>query len=71
MSEPYPTGRTSPRPARVWSGRAPSTVKKLALVDALMDIDWMSWAEAKEAIPPAYTEYLGVELLTHLTARAA
>lgn len=29
-----------------------------------MGIDWMDWSEIKEAIPPAYTEYLGRQLLT-------
>ena len=42
--------------------------KKLPLVKALMDIDWMTWDEAREAIPPAYTEYIGTQLLDHLSA---
>ena len=29
----------------------------------LLQIDWMTWDEIKEAIPPAYTEYLGVQLM--------
>lgn len=33
-----------------------------------MGIDWMTKAELKEAIPPAYTEYIGRELLKVLTA---
>lgn len=33
--------------------------QKLALVDALMGIDWMPWDRANQAIPPAYTEYIG------------
>lgn len=40
---------------------------KLALVDALMGINWMTWNEAKEAIPPAYTEFIGKQLLAHVT----
>ena len=31
-----------------------------------MGIDWMIKAELNEAIPPAYTEYVGLQLLTHL-----
>ena len=38
---------------------------------AAMDVPWMSEAEATETIPPAYTEYIGDQLLGHLTARAA
>lgn len=35
-----------------------------------MGIDWMGWDDLREAIPPAYTEFLGGQLLEHL-ARAA
>ena len=31
-----------------------------------MGIDWMTGAELAEAIPPAYSEYLGAQLLRHL-----
>jgi len=24
-----------------------------------MDIDWMDWDEIREAVPPAYTEFIG------------
>lgn len=29
-----------------------------------MGIDWMTWAELREAIPPAYTEWIGRQLST-------
>jgi len=32
----------------------------------LMGCDWMTWTEATQAIPPAYTEYVGTLLLQHL-----
>jgi DNA (cytosine-5)-methyltransferase 1 len=47
------------------------TTKKLALVKALMDIDWMTWTEANQAIPPAYTEHIGTQLLGWLSEEAA
>ena len=40
---------------------------KLALVRDLMGIDWMEWREANQAIPPAYTEFIGTQLLQHLS----
>ena len=36
-----------------------------------MGIDWMSTAELSQAIPPAYTEFLGAELLAQLEREAA
>jgi len=35
-----------------------------------MQIDWMSGPELAQAIPPAYTEYIGRQLLEHLQAAA-
>jgi len=37
----------------------------------IMGIDWMTKAELNEAIPPAYTEFIGHQLLAHLGAVAA
>ena len=36
-----------------------------------MGIDWMTAGELANAIPPAYTELIGAQLLAHLEARAA
>lgn len=36
-----------------------------------MGIDWMTTAELAEAIPPAYTEYIGRQLIDHLQEAAA
>jgi DNA (cytosine-5)-methyltransferase 1 len=36
-----------------------------------MGIDWMTRDELSEAIPPAYTELIGHQLLQHLKAKAA
>lgn len=35
-----------------------------------MGIDWMTKDELNEAIPPAYTEYLGIQLLRHIRLAA-
>lgn len=40
---------------------------KAAAADA-MGIDWMTKEELNEAIPPAYTEWLGRQLLAHIEA---
>jgi DNA (cytosine-5)-methyltransferase 1 len=37
---------------------------------AAMGIDWMGWDEIKEAIPPAYTELIGHQLLQHIQVAA-
>lgn len=34
-----------------------------------MGIHWMTWRELCEAIPPAYTEYIGLQLRAHLMTR--
>jgi hypothetical protein len=36
-----------------------------------MGIDWMSRDELREAIPPAYTEFVGAQLIQHVMAVAA
>lgn len=60
----------SPDGRRLWTRkdgsvlRAASSLKEGA---AAMGIDWMTdWADITEAIPPAYTEWIGAQLLDHL-----
>lgn len=36
-----------------------------------MGIDWMSWEDLTEAIPPVYTYFLGKQLIEYLTEQAA
>jgi DNA (cytosine-5)-methyltransferase 1 len=36
-----------------------------------MGIDWMTGPEMAEAIPPAYTEFIGTQLMAHLNATVA
>jgi DNA (cytosine-5)-methyltransferase 1 len=37
----------------------------------VMGIDWMTRDELAQAIPPAYTEFIGLVLLEHITAEVA
>jgi DNA (cytosine-5)-methyltransferase 1 len=58
-------GYGGPRPG---SGRISGRLQRWQ--DA-MGIDWMESLDLTQAIPPAYTEYLGNELLAHLREVAA
>ena len=40
--------------------------RNMAEARQAMDIDWMTRAEITQAIPPAYTEYIGRHLVRHL-----
>ena len=43
----------------------------LAAAREAMGIDWMSKAEINESIPPAYTRFIGLELLRHMSTQGA
>jgi DNA (cytosine-5)-methyltransferase 1 len=43
----------------------------LAQVQMAMDIDWMNHAEIAQAIPPAYTEFIGAQLIRAVTQPSA
>lgn len=47
-------------------GKAAGRKNKLADGRIAMDIDWMTRGELSQAIPPAYTEYIGRQLIRHL-----
>lgn len=36
-----------------------------------MGVDWMDWDDLRESVPPAYTEYLGRQLIDHLATLQA
>lgn len=46
-------------------------VAPIAVARHAMGIDWMSRDGLTEAIPPAYTEYIGAQLIEHVRGRAA
>ncbi len=57
---------------RLWTRKDGSELRCANLEDAskAMGIDWMTWDELREAIPPAYTEHVGRQLLDHVMAAA-
>lgn len=46
------------------------TVRDLAQGKRLMGIDWMTWDELKESLPPVYTEHIGRALIDSLERAA-
>lgn len=55
---------------RLWTRANGSELRVANLEDGshAMGIDWMTWDELREAIPPAYTEYIGTQLMAALNA---
>jgi DNA (cytosine-5)-methyltransferase 1 len=43
-----------------------TTARDMNEANEAMGIDWMKWNELKESIPPAYTEFIGRQLIAHL-----
>lgn len=48
--------------------RAPKTLKEAQRV---MGMPWATWDGIREAIPPAYTEFIGAQLLSHIRKEVA
>ena len=50
---------------RLWTRADGSELRvaDLASASEAMGIDWMTWDDLREAVPPAYTEYIGAQLL--------
>jgi DNA (cytosine-5)-methyltransferase 1 len=54
---------------RLWTRKDGTELRvaDLATASQAMGIDWMAWDEIREAIPPAYTEHLGRQLLDYIS----
>ena len=61
----HSTGRKRRRVPVIGEWRVPKHLQ-----DEAMGIDWMTLEELTEAIPPAYTEHIGRQLLDHLASVA-
>lgn len=58
---------------RIWTRSDGSEVRcasTLKQAQRAMDIDWMDWEHLKEAIPPAYAEWIGGHLINALEVAA-
>jgi DNA (cytosine-5)-methyltransferase 1 len=52
------------------SKSTPGCTKRAASIDIArkaMGIDWMDWKEITQSIPPAYTEFIGAQLMQYLS----
>jgi DNA (cytosine-5)-methyltransferase 1 len=61
----HATGRKRRRVPVVGEWRIPKHLQ-----EAAMGIDWMTLPELSEAIPPAYCEHIGLQLISHIEAVA-
>jgi DNA (cytosine-5)-methyltransferase 1 len=58
---------------RLWTRKDGSELRAASLDEAreAMGMPWASWNGCREAIPPAYTEFIGAQLLQHIGQVAA
>lgn len=55
---------------RIWTradGTEQRAARTLDQARRAMGIDWMDWDDLREAIPPAYTEFIGMQMMEYLT----
>jgi DNA (cytosine-5)-methyltransferase 1 len=62
-----------PRPRLLWTRKDGTELKSATLDEAreAMGMPWASWNGCREAIPPAYTEWIGRQLLANVGTRLA
>jgi DNA (cytosine-5)-methyltransferase 1 len=66
-----PDGRTTSRYRNNGNYKGKSLIRAAKSIEEARDamgIDWMTWQEIREAIPPAYTEFIGRQLIQALQA---
>lgn len=76
-----PVGVYGDRPVKRWSSRLNGDMKgkrstfriarSLGEARELMGMPWADWHGCKEAVPPAYAEHIGLQLLDHIASEAA
>jgi DNA (cytosine-5)-methyltransferase 1 len=66
-------GRERDAGYRLWARRDGTTLVRASLdvARAAMGMPWASWNGCREAVPPAYTEFIGAQLLAHVQQVAA
>lgn len=69
-----PDGRTTYRYRNNGNMKGKSLIRAAKSIEEareVMGIDWMNWQEIREAIPPAYTELIGRDLMAAVTMEVA
>lgn len=66
----YGGGWSGSRPERRDSSRRGGYVPVVRVARELMGIDWMVREDLVQAIPPVYTEFIGLQLVDHLAVAA-
>jgi DNA (cytosine-5)-methyltransferase 1 len=61
--------RRKPGSVKPYDARMP-VAEGIPAAREVMGIDWMTWRELTQAIPPAYTELIGHQLLAHVRVAA-
>lgn len=64
----YGGGSTNHNVAKYWNRRGGYCPSK-TVQQQLMGIDWMTHRQLNQAIPPAFTEWIGAQLLEHVNPR--